>query len=646
MKSKYGARLAGWILVCAAFATADLRAQEEKPAEAEKPAEETKKEKRLPEVVVTATRTATDAEKTATSLTVIDHEEIEARQYRTVEQALRAVPGLHIVSPGPQAQVAGVFMRGTKTESTSILVNGRRLPYNLAGSFNLEMLATDNIERIEVARGPLSSAQGGPAIGGVINIITRDGRGLEKPEAEASFEAGSYETFREAVSTRGAEGPFDWAVGVSRMDTNYQRPNSEFRLSNINTKLGLQVTRDVYADVAVIYDLSDAGSPNNIFDPYATANVLRELWYVSPGVTWQTMENWKQSLYYSHTHYRQVAEEFPQLFGFDFGQNNRVQVNTDQVDYQSEVQVFAPWKLTPGVSFSSTRYSRVINVPNEFAFPVTPAGTEDIQNSVTNAAVFLQSQVDITRDWAFVQSFRFDHYSDFGNPVTWRVGSSYRTPLTRTLLHAHYGTGFAPPTPQDQAGVFGGSPNLSPETSQGYEIGVEQPLWDERVTLSATWFHNDIEDIIIFPAPFFLAANGGEAMTEGVEVGITSRPVDEVEIRFNYTYLTAVNETTGVRLVRRPRHVFNAGVQWRPIPQLQLGAEAQYVADQEDTNPMTFVQEEGDDYAVVRISGSWEVHPRVQIFARVENLANAQYEETIGFPALDQAVYGGVKVRY
>jgi len=634
-------------------AASSQKSKIEKIEPASDPKEEEKFEQ-IPDIVVTATRTATAAGKTSASVTVINKEEITTKQYHSIDQALRSVPGVTLASSGVPGQLTGVFVRGAKTENTSILVDGRRLPFNLAGSYSLESLTTDNIERIEIVRGPLSAAQGGPASGGVINIITRDGRGLEKPESSVKFEAGSYGTFQEAVASRGSAGPFDWSVGASRLDTENQRANNQYRLTNWSSKFGVQATKNLYLDIALGYGLSDAGSPNNVFRSDPAANLLRERWTVSPGATWQTTDTWKQSLFYSHSQQRQVAESFPAGFFGDTGQNNRVQANTDQMDYQSEIQIFEPWKLTVGTSVSDTSYYRKIDVENNFAFPVTPAGTRDIENSITNTAIFIQSQVDITQDWAFVSSLRLDHYSDFGTPITYRLGTSYRTPFTDTLLRASYGTAFSPPTPQDLAPVFGGSLTLKAERSESYEIGIEQPLWDEKILLTATWFHSDVKNPIVFDPNTFTATNAGTGMNEGVELGFKVKPFKKIQLAVNYTYLTSLVDfdvltftaTPDTRQLRRPRHALNAQVGYHPIPPLRFGLEANYVADREDNDPSTFGRAEGDDYLVMRLTAAWDINSTVQIFGRVENLTGAQHAEAIGFPALDTGLYGGVKVQF
>lgn len=584
---------------------------------------------RLAEVVVTATRTTTEAEKTAASISVIGREEIETRQIRTVAEALRSVPGVTVAANGP-GQTTGLFVRSAFTRHTQIMVDGRPLPYEATGGYNLELLSTANVERIEVVRGPLSSLYGGPSIGGVVNIISRKGRGLERPEHEVWFEAGSYGTFREAVSSRGAFGPFDYSAEITRTDSENQRPNSEVRFSSINTTTGIQATRDLYVDLGFQYYLNDAGSPGSTQFPDPDENLLREVWSILPGVEWQVNEVWRQKWLFGHSQQRQVT------VNTSF-RDARTQINTTTADWQNDVQVAEAWLLTGGVAASDTRYYLF----NDGTAPGSTRGTED-QNNRSNVGVYLQSQLEPVRNWHLISSVRIEHQSDFGNPVTYRVGSSYKIEESGTTVRASYGTAFSPPNLLHTTTIpfFGGNPNLKPERSESYEFGVDQVFLDGALTLFATAFRNNIDNLIVFQGG--LNRNIQEARIEGVESGWQWTPHPTVALTGSYTFQADENVQTGRRLIRIPRHTFNSGVTWKPVQAVQLGLAALYVLDREDGFPQSDVE----DYLVLRTTASWRINPYVEVFGRVENLLNEQYEEVAGYPALDCGAYGGFKLSF
>ena len=607
-------------------------------------------------VVITATRTETEAEKTASSITVISREQIEQSQFRLLADALRTVPGLTVVNPGVPGNVATVLTRGTTTKDTLLVIDGRPVPMNLAGSFNVETMALDQVERVEVLRGPAASLYGGRTMGGVVNIITRSGRGLEKPETTAFFEAGSYGTFREGLSTLGSAGDVDWAFEASRTDMQGQRVNSQFAQSNVAGRIGWQIADSLRFELDTRYYTAQVGVPGSRYrfllgppPDYPTVevsdrgadpdgNLLTEFWSLSPRLIWQTTERWTQSLTYSHSQFRQAAENVDRLHLNTLEHNNRVSSRTDWLEYQSTVEITDSWKVIAGAWMQDQNIYRF----NDNSDKV------DIDQNFTNWALFLQTQAEVLPGLNLVGGLRYDAFSDFDEAFTWRAGVSYRIPVLRTLLHANYGTAYTPPTPQDLTPVFGGSASLvEPERSQGYEIGIEQPLFGEKLVVHATGFRNDIRDTYQYLAPSYLPQAVGEATTQGIESGLSWSPCKEFSVNFGWNYLDAQDETEDVRLVRRPRHSLNGGLILRPHRDVTVSLNAICLIDREDyIAAPPFDQRDVEDFLNVRLSANWRVTKNVEVFGRIENLLGDQYEEIPGFPALDTGAYAGFKVRF
>jgi vitamin B12 transporter len=582
-------------------------------------------------VVVTATLVETESWRTASSVHVIGRERIEDQQYRLLPEALREVPGLILADRGSPGVVTGVFLRGTKTEHTAVLIDGRPVPANLAGAFNLETMPLDNVERVEVLKGPASSLYGGKTIGGVINIITRSGKGLEKPVTTLYAEAGSYGTFREGFSTLGAAGDLDWALDIGRTDLQGHRLNSQFQMSNAAGKIGYDITDTLRCDVDVRYYNADVGIPGSTATNDPDDHLQTEYWSVSPRVVWDTAEGWRQTLILASTHFRQAAQTPNNLFP----QNNRVTVRNQFLEYRSEFQPVEWWTLTAGLWLQDLSFTRFND----------DIGAYDVDEAETNTAVYLQSQAEVLPGLNIVGGARLDHYSDYGDEVTWRGGVSYRVPVTRTLLHANYGTAFAPPSPQDrQPALFGNPALLLPEKSRGGEVGVTQPFANDRASVSVTWFRNDIRNLIEFDPTLFVLQQIDEARTEGVEAALQWQPADHFGLDLAYTYLDAENVSDQRRLVRRPRHTLNGGLWLRPHARLRVGLSARYVIDREDG--FGAGQRDIEDYVNVRLTASWRVCRGCELFGRIDNLLGDRYEEVLGFPAYGTAAYAGVKLTF
>lgn len=605
----------------------------------------------LPEVVVTATRTPKSINQTASSVSVISQEKIQSQQYRTITEALRSVPGLQIAQSGTPTQSTSFLIRGTESRHNRILIDGRPLPEGLGGSI-VNDLSLDNVERIEVLRGPASSLYGGNAIGGVVNIITKKGQSLEKPETALTIEAGSFYNFREAARSRGAFGPFDYSVSASRQDADFQRDNNELRDTRWNGNFGYTLNPSLRFDLYSDYNLIDASSPGA--DPLSTFskpgkydNFLKEIWTISPGLTWQTTEIWTQRFSYQYQERRQHFYSPRVLFGSSTFANssNRQQVDDHRIDYHSTVKVVENWQLTAGINVQNRKTTRTSDIANT---------TPQYFNYQTNTGFYLQSDWEILENWTFLTSGRIDHYSDFGNPMTFKVGSSYKIPVTETVIHANYGTAFSAPEEQNFisfGGSFVANPNIQPEDSRGYEVGITQPLLDKKIELRGVYFHNDIQGLVgtktVSSSPFrYTVANLGDARTQGYELGLHAKPFSNVEVDTNYTYLDAVNKNSGAWLIRRPRHSVNSEIRYRPIESVRLGLEGSWVMNRIDNSPVTFNDFAMEDYFVMRFTADWSINSQWRIFGRIENLLNEQYSEVAGFEALDRGLYAGAEFKF
>src|ERR1700738_3931965 len=181
-------------------------------------------------VIVSATRTDIPLDQSPASVSVIGSQEIEQKQIERVSDALREVPGLSVVQTGTPGQLTSVFARGLNSAHTQVLLDGIPINQGLAGQFDFANLTTDDIDRIEVVRGPQSTIYGPRALAGVVQIFTKQGSG--PPGVTVNEEGGTYGTFRETLASGGKIGVFDYSLGASRLDTDNARPNNNYRNSS------------------------------------------------------------------------------------------------------------------------------------------------------------------------------------------------------------------------------------------------------------------------------------------------------------------------------------------------------------------------------------------------------------------------------
>jgi vitamin B12 transporter len=591
------------------------------------------------EVIVSATRFDIPLDQSPASVSVITSEDIEQKQTQRVSNALREVPGLSVVQTGTAGQLTSVFTRGLRSEHTQVLLDGVPINQGLQGAFNFADLTTDDIDRIEVVRGPQSTLYGPRALAGVIQIFTKEGEGT--PTIMLSGEGGSYDTFREWLESEGKIDQFDYSIGASRIDTDNARPNNQYRNSAAIANVGWSPNDQLRISSLFTYSLSDTGNPNTIFDPKPLDNFLTERWLIAPHIDLRISDWWEHKLIVSYDHERQLND--PNEDGF-VGPTRALFERT-QIDYQNDLRPTSWLTLTSGFF-----YSRV-NAGQERPFVLQIFGPQPtfVSDHTEETAGFLQATVTPIENLIFVAGGRFDHFNQFGDVWTYRFAGSYKIGKTNTTLHSSVATGFSPPSSQDK--IFGNNFGLKPERDLGWDIGIRQQLWENRVVLGLTYFHNDLSNVIGFNG-LFDTLNLGAAETQGLEAELRAQPIDDLVFTATYTYLDAektssadINQPKGARLPRRPRNEVYVSASYFWFKRLRTIAEAKFVNAREELNfggPNFDIE----DYSFVNIAAEYEVNPHLSIFGRIDNLTNEHYAEVFGFPALGRAAYGGVKVRF
>jgi vitamin B12 transporter len=589
-------------------------------------------------VIVSATRFDIPLDQSPASVSVITSQDLAQKQIERVSDALREVPGLSVVQTGTAGQLTSVFTRGLRSEHTQILLDGVPINQGLAGLFDFANLTTDDIGRIEVVRGPQSTLYGPRALAGVIQIFTKQGEGA--PEITLSGEGGSYDTFRESMQSDGKIDTFDYSIGASRLDTDNARPNNQYRNSAAIANVGWSLNEQLRIGSLFTYSLSDTGNPNTIFDPKPVDNFLTEKWLIAPHVDLRINDWWEHKFIFSYDHERQLND--PNQDGFVGA--TRALFERTTIDYQNDLRPISWLTLTSGFF-----YSRV-NAGQERPFVLQIFGPQPtfVSDHTQETAGFLQATAK-TDNLILVAGGRFDHFNQFGDIWTYRFAGSYKIDKTNTTLHSSVATGFSPPSSQDK--IFGNNFGLEPERDLGWDIGIEQRLWENRVTVGATYFHNDLSNLIGFNG-LFDTLNLGAAETQGLEAELRAQPIAELIFTASYTYLDAektsladINQLPGARLPRRPRNEIYLSASYLWCKRLRTTAEAKFVNAREELNfggPNSDIE----DYSFVNIAAEYDVSPHLSIFGRIDNLTDEHYAEVFGFRALGRAAYAGVKVRF
>jgi vitamin B12 transporter len=602
-------------------------------------------------VVVSATRFDIPLDQSPASVSVISSEDMEQKQIERVSDALREVPGLSVVQTGTAGQLTSVFIRGLRSEHTQVLLDGIPINQGLQGAFNFADLTTDDIDRIEVVRGPQSTLYGPRALAGVIQIFTKQGTGT--PGVLVAAEGGAYDTFREWSQSDGKIDDFDYSVGGSRLDTDNARPNNNYRNTAVITDVGWSpnppslgtgsavASEQLRVGSLFTYSVSDTGNPNTIFDFRPIDHFLTERWLIGPHIDWKPTDWWEHKFIFSYDHERQIND--PNEDGF-VGPTRALFERT-QIDYQNDLRPTSWLTLTSGFFYSR------LNAGQERPFVSQAFGPQPtfVSDHTQEIAGFLQAMLIPIRNLILVAGGRFDHFNQFGGVWTYRFASSYKIEKTDTTLHSSVATGFSPPSSQDK--IFGNNFGLKPERDRGWDIGIRQELRKNRIAVGLTYFHNDLSNVIGFNG-LFQTLNLGAAETQGLEAELRAQPIPDLVFTASYTYLDAektsskdISQLQGARLPRRPRNEIYLSATYLWWKRLRTVVEAKFVNAREELNfggPNFDIE----DYSFINIAAEYEVNPHLSLFGRIDNLGNEHYSEVFGFPALGRAAYGGVKVRF
>jgi len=267
---------------------------------------------------------------------------------------------------------------------------------------------------------------------------------------------------------------------------------------------------------------------------------------------------------------------------------------------------------------------------------------------VTSGYAELQSQIG--EHWFSALNVRYDDNSRFGGKVTYRLAPTYVFSDSGTKLKASVGTGFKAPTLSQlfqsfpDFGFFA-NPNLKPETSTGYDAGIEQGLAHDAVRLGVTYFHNQIRDLITSDPTFTTNINVGRAKTEGVESFLEYRPAAQLTLRLDYTYTEATDEDTNQELLRRPKHKADFDVSWRPTDAWLFDVTVLWVGSWADGTRETFAPVQAPGYTIVNLALSYQLNARLALFGRIDNLLDRDYQNPTGFLQPRIGAFAGIKLR-
>ena len=609
----------------------------------------------LAPVVVTATRLPTRADALPTSVTVISGAQLRAEGIRTVAEALRIVPGAAVVTTGPWGGQASLFLRGGESDYVKVLIDG--VPQNApGGSYDFANLTTDNVERIEVVRGPTSVLYGSDAMTGVVQIFTRDGRGA--PRAAVAFGGGTYATNAVEVSASGGDDRAGYAIGLSRFASDgIYRSNNDYRNEVLSGRLRLKPDARTdaamsvrYGDALYHFPTDGSGDPvsNNQHQVDRGPSVGLELGHVfSDDVEGRVTGTWHRD----NAQYAIAPNGPSDTTTFPFSSSDWVT--------RAGLDGRANLRLSGG---------NVVTVGGAIEHETLQGTTLNGSRSRDDGAASVQLVTDVERPFSVTLGARLDDNQRFGTYATYRAGLSVRV-HGGTRAIASIGTGFKEPNFFETyaTGFVRGNPDLQPEHSFTWEAGLEHHIPGTAVTVRATYFNQRFRDLIDYNGSDSVTYNylnvpGADA--RGLEIASEAALGRAVRVSAGYTFLnTRVTKggadtgstalfLTGQPLLRRPWHSATLALSYRLGRRGSVTLTALYTGRRPDVDYRTLRRDTLPSYTRVDLAGQLDLlrpqagAPGLAVVGKVENLFDAPYQEVTNFPARRRNLFLGGELRF
>jgi len=574
-------------------------------------------------VIVTATRTARTADETLAPVTVITRTEIERRQAGSVQDLLRGVPGISIASSGGPGKVTSVFLRGTESDHVLVLIDGIKVGSATLGTTAFQDIPVEQIERIEIVRGPRSSLYGSEAIGGVIQIFTRKGGGALRPFF--SVGGGSYQTYSASAGLSGG-GERGWfSVSADGIDTEgfnacdgkpspggagcfTTEPDKDgYRNRSGSLHAGYRFDNGAEMDVhALRTEGRNEFDGSFVNESHSVQQVLGGTLRFSP------MDIWHVTLTAGRS--RDESDNFK-----DDAFQSRFDTERDTLSVQNDLAVAAEHLLTVGADRQDDR------VDGTTAYAV---GSRD------NTGLFAQYQATFGAHDAQL-SLRRDDNEQFGIRNT--GGAAWGYALSEGLrLTASYGTAFKAPTFNELYYPGFGNPGLRPEASRSVEIGLGGKTARSHWSLNA--YETRIDDLIAFDSSTFAPANIDQARIRGLEAGFGIR-LGNWDLGANLTLLDPENRSGGANdghvLPRRARQSLRLDAD-RDFGRYRLGATLFAAGERYDDLANT---RRLGGYATLDVRAEYSLAEAWRLQARIENLLDKDYETAAFFNQPGRSLY-------
>lgn len=590
-----------------------------------------------PEILVEAPRLNRHSEVNHSH--VITKSQIEQQQFKFVDQALEAIPGIEIVRSGSSGRRVNISLRGAKNNHTLILLNG--VPLNNSagnGAFDFGHLMIEDIERIEVLLGSQSLIYGSSAIGGVIRITTTQGAG--HPQATSQFEAGNYDTQRLNLGLQGLQDPIHYNVILSKYHTGS---------GTLKTSKQANVQGDHY----------EQQKASARFGGFITPFWDLES-YISKSETELAIDSFRSSPLPAKADEKNKTQ---QLIGNIKSTLNLCQDRWEQILMLSRIKTDTTNLESSQKTFSTEAYSDRLRYETSFYFNkhnVTTLGGEHLMDRVkslsfekpqriSTKSLFGQHRIETFEDLILSFGARIDKSASFKNHSTYKIGLTYK--WHKTTFKTSYGTGFRAPSSTEVYGINNftlANLNLRPEQSKSFDLGFEHSLCKDKLLLEVTYFHLHIHHLIDARriGKNYQSINVDHRKSQGVESSLAFKILQNIDFNFSHTFTKAQDGPQRQFPIRIAKHKASLGMLYHPNEKALISGDVIFVGKRNDYDFSTTLPRSVklSSYALFNLGSSYQVHQHLKVFGRIENFFNRKYEMVFGYGQRGLSIIAGLKL--
>lgn len=590
------------------------------------------------DIVISASKVETKRVETGSSITVISEKYLQENQSRSVAEVLRDVAGISVATSGGLGKKTSVFIRGAASENTVIVVDGVKVS-NLSsssGGYDLSNLMTDNIERIEVLRGPQSALWGSDAMGGVINIITKKGKG--PLNSRIDLQVGGNKFSKVVANINGSTDKSNYSLTVSNIDSGgisaktgaFDDPdNDDYRNQNVLLNVGYQFT-PIFAMNAIFNYTTTNSEYDSTYDPINPVNndvYGKNHQKIAKINSYLNLLDNQLRNRLSVTYLSSRAETFDPLYwnGDTYSENSGDSLKAElQSDYFLNRGDFNH-RFTLAAEVEKSKFH---------------AWGVDEEQDMRNSSIIGEAATDWLKTIFVSASFRQDFNNKFDDTTTYKLAiSGWASDGVR--LHASYGTGVKNPTFSQLSGPYA-TPYLNPERSTGWDAGIEYNFASVNGFVDLTYFNSNYIDAIRWDptiGPYGGYTNQDED-SSGIELSSFVHITPALRLNGQYTYMQTHDGTAARHdLLRRPDHSASLNINYSLTTKWNVNLGGRYVGKRLDFGNIKL-----DDYAIFNLASSYQVVEQVTVYGRLENLLDKEYIDITGYGTEGLTAFIGVNI--